>query len=93
MYDRIVVRRVKEPEKKLGAIIIPETALEKPQQGEVIAVGRGKKEEDGGVIGLDVRVGDVVLFGKYAGAEVEWDGEELTIMREDEVMGIIKRTK
>ena len=89
LHDRIVVRRIEEQETVRGGIIIPDTAKEKPQEGEVIAVGKGKINEDGKVFPLDVKAGDRILFGKYAGTEVKIDGEELLIMKEDEVLGII----
>ncbi|MGH9532401.1 MAG: co-chaperone GroES [Terriglobales bacterium] len=89
LHDRILVRRVEEQETVRGGIIIPDTAKEKPQEGEVIAVGKGKSNEDGKVFPLDVKAGDRVLFGKYAGTEIKIDGEELVIMREEEVLGIL----
>lgn len=89
LYDRIVVKRVEEQdEKTAGGLIIPDTAKEKPQQGEVVAVGKGKRLEDGKVVPLDVQVGDRILFGKYSGSEIKLDGTEYMIMREDEVLGI-----
>ena len=90
LADRILVKRSEEEERTKGGIIIPDTAKEKPVQGKVIAVGKGKVTEDGKVIPLEVKAGDKVLFGKYAGTEVKIDGEEQVIMREDEVLGIIK---
>src|SRR5882724_4638571 len=89
LHDRILVRRIDEGETVRGGIIIPDTAKEKPQEGEVIAVGKGKKNEDGKVFPLDVQDGDRILFGKYAGTEIKIDGEELLIMREEEVLGIL----
>jgi len=89
LHDRILVRRIEEQEKGRGGIIIPDTAKEKPQEGEVIAVGKGKINEDGKVFPLDVKSGDRILFGKYAGTEVKIDGEEFLIMKEDEVLGLI----
>ena len=89
LHDRILVRRVEEEETVRGGIIIPDTAKEKPQEGEVIAVGRGKVNEDGKVFPLHVKEGDRILFGKYSGTEVKIDGEEFLIMKEDEVLGII----
>jgi chaperonin GroES len=89
LHDRILLRRVEEQETVRGGIIIPDTAKEKPQEGEVIAVGKGKSNEDGKVFPLDVKAGDRVLFGKYAGTEIKIDGEELVIMREEEVLGIL----
>jgi chaperonin GroES len=90
LYDRIVLRRVEEKEQVQGGIIIPDTAKEKPQEGEVMAVGQGKRLENGKVVPLDVKVGDRVLFGKYSGNEIKLDGEEFIIMREDEVLGILE---
>jgi chaperonin GroES len=89
LQDRIMIKRVKEEDKSKGGIIIPDTAKEKPVEGEVIAVGNGKVQEDGTVRALDVKVGDRVLFGKYNGTEVKIDGEERLIVREDDVLGII----
>ena len=89
--DRVVVRRVKEEQKTAGGIIIPDTAQEKPQEGEVVAVGEGKYKDDGTRQPLDVQAGDRVLFGKYSGSEIKLEGEELLIMREDEILGIIAR--
>ncbi len=88
--DRILVKRTEEEERTKGGIIIPDTAKEKPIQGKVIAVGKGKVADDGKVIPLEVKAGDKVLFGKYAGTEVKIDGEEHLIMREDDVLGIIE---
>jgi chaperonin GroES len=88
--DRILVKRIEEEERTKGGIIIPDTAKEKPMQGEVIAVGKGKVTEDGKVLPLEVKEGDRILFSKYAGTEVKIDGEEHLIMREDEVLGIIE---
>jgi chaperonin GroES len=90
LYDRIVVRRIEQQEQKQGGIIIPDTAKEKPQEGEVVAVGKGKRLEDGKVVALDVKVGDRVLFAKYSGNEVKIDGQEYLIMREDDVLGVIE---
>jgi chaperonin GroES len=89
LHDRIVVRRVEEGEQKSGAIIIPDTAKEKPQRGEVIAAGNGKVRDDGKRVPLDVKAGDRILFGKYTSQEIKLDGEEYLIMREDEVLAII----
>ncbi|MBI4211777.1 MAG: co-chaperone GroES [Deltaproteobacteria bacterium] len=89
LQDRILVKRVTEEEKTKGGIIIPDTAKEKPQEGEVIAVGNGKVLDDGKVHPLDVKIGDRVLFSKYAGSEVKIEGEEYTIMREDDILGVI----
>ena len=91
LHDRVIVRRIEEGEQVRGGIIIPDTAKEKPQEGEVVAVGEGKYREDGTRQSLDVRAGDRVLFGKYSGSEIKLDGEELLIMREDEILGIIQR--
>ena len=93
LHDRIIVRRIEEGEQKVGGIILPDTAKEKPQQGKVIAVGKGKIEKDGKVTPLDVKAGDVVLFGKYSGQEIKIDGEEYLIMREEEVLGVIEEGK
>ncbi len=89
LHDRILIRRVEEAESVRGGIIIPDTAKEKPQEGEVIAVGKGKSNEEGKVFPLDVKAGDRILFGKYAGTEIKLDGEEFIIMREEEVLGIL----
>jgi len=91
LQDRIIVKRVEEEEKTKGGIIIPESAKEKPMEGKVIAVGKGKVLEDGRVQPLDVKAGDRVLFGKYAGTEVKIDGEEHLIMREDDILGVIEK--
>jgi len=91
LHDRVIVRRVEEGEQVRGGIIIPDTAKEKPQEGEVIAAGEGKIRDDGSRQTLDVKPGDRVLFGKYSGSEIKIDGEELLIMREDEILGIIER--
>ena len=88
--DRVVVRRVKEDQKTPGGIIIPDTVQEKPQEGEIIAVGPGARDETGKLITLDVKVGDHILFGKWSGTEVKIDGEDLLIMKESDVMGIIE---
>jgi chaperonin GroES len=90
LHDRIVVRRVSSEEKTKGGIIIPDTAKEKPQEGEVVAVGPGARNEQGQIVALDVKVGDRVLFGKWSGTEIKIDGEELLIMKEADVMGIIE---
>jgi chaperonin GroES len=89
LHDRIVIRRIEEAETTRGGIIIPDSAKDKPQEGEVIAVGRGKTNDEGKVFPLDVKAGDRILFGKYAGTEIKIDGEELLIMREEEVLGIL----
>src|SRR2546423_5096777 len=91
LHDRVIVKRIEEGEQVRGGIIIPDTAKEKPQEGEVIAVGEGKYRKDGTRQALDVKAGDRVLFGKYSSSEVKIDGEELLIMREDEILGIIRR--
>ena len=90
LHDRILVRRVEENETVRGGIIIPDSAKEKPQQGEVISVGKGKSNDEGKVFPLDVKAGDKILFGKYSGSEIKLDGEEYLIMREEEVLGILK---
>ncbi|HYL14170.1 MAG TPA: co-chaperone GroES [Terriglobales bacterium] len=89
LHDRILVRRVEEAETTRGGIIIPDTAKDKPQEGEVISVGKGKVNEDGKVFPLAVKEGDRILFGKYAGTEIKLDGEDFVIMREEEVLGIV----
>ena len=91
LHDRVIERRIEEGEQVRGGIIIPDTAKEKPQEGEVVAAGDGKYKEDGTRQALDVKKGDRVLFGKYSGSEIKMDGEELLIMREDEILGIIER--
>ena len=90
VHDRIIVTRIEEGEQKVGGIIIPDTAKEKPQQGKVIAVGAGKAKDDGKRIALDVKAGDTILFGKYSGQEIKLNGEDFLIMREDEVLGVIE---
>lgn len=90
LYDRVILKRITETEQMRGGIIIPDTAKEKPQEGEVIAVGAGKVREDGTRTPLDVKAGDRVLFGKYSGSEIKVDGEEYLIMREDEILGILE---
>ena len=90
LHDRVVVRRVEEDERTKGGIIIPDTAKEKPMQGEVIAVGPGARNEKGEVVALDVKPGDRVLFGKWSGTEVKLDGQELLIMKESDIMGVIE---
>jgi len=91
LHDRIIVQRIEESEQKVGGIIIPDTAKEKPQQGKVIAVGKGRVEKDGKVTPLDVKEGDTVLFGKYSGQEIKLDGDEYLIMREEEILGVIEK--
>jgi len=93
LHDRILIKRVEEKETVKGGIIIPDTAKEKPQEGEVIAVGGGKKTDEGKVIPLDVKAGDRILFGKYSGTEIKIDDVEYLIIREDEVLGIIEAAK
>jgi chaperonin GroES len=90
LQDRVIVKRLEEEEKTKGGIIIPDSAKEKPQEGKVVAVGKGKVTEDGKVIPLDVKAGDRILFGKYAGTEVKIEGEEHLIMREEDILGIIE---
>ena len=90
LHDRVVVRRITAEEKTAGGIIIPDTAREKPQEGEVIAVGAGARNEQGQIVALDVKAGDRVLFGKWSGTEVKLDGEELLIMKESDIMGIVE---
>ena len=89
LHDRVLVRRIDEEEKSAGGIIIPDTAKEKPSEGEIIAVGSGARNEKGEITPLDVQVGDLVLFGKWSGTEIKVDGEDLLIMKESDVMGII----
>ena len=91
LHDRIIVKRVEEGEQRVGGIIIPDTAKEKPQQGKVIAAGNGKTNDEGKRFPLDVTAGDTILFGKYSGQEIKLDGEELLIMKEDEVLAIVER--
>ena len=90
LHDRIIVQRIDEGEQKIGGIIIPDTAKEKPQQGKVIAAGKGKIKDDGKVVPMDVKKGDLILFGKYGGQEIKLDGEEYLIMREEEVLAVIE---
>jgi chaperonin GroES len=90
LHDRIIVQRLEEGEQKIGGIIIPDSAKEKPQQGKVIAAGAGKAKDDGKRIPLDVKTGDKILFGKYSGQEIKLDGEEYLIMREDEVLAVVE---
>jgi chaperonin GroES len=91
LHDRVILRRIEEGEQVRGGIIIPDTAKEKPQEGEVVAVGEGKYKDDGTRQALDVKKGDRVLFGKYSGSEIKIDGEEFLIMREDEILGVLER--
>ena len=90
LHDRLIVERIEETEQMVGGIIIPDTAKEKPQQGKVVAVGKGKVKDDGTVTPLDVATGDKVLFGKYSGQEIKLDGAEYLIMREDEILGVLE---
>jgi chaperonin GroES len=90
LHDRIIVERIEESEQVVGGIIIPDTAKEKPQQGKVIAAGKGKLKDDGTLTPLDVQTGDTVLFGKYSGQEIKLDGTEFLIMREDEILGVVE---
>ena len=90
LQDRVIVKRLEEEEKTKGGIIIPDTAKEKPQEGKVIAVGKGKMTDDGKLIPLDVKVGDRILFGKYSGTEIKIEGEEHLIMREEDILGVIE---
>jgi chaperonin GroES len=89
LYDRIVVKRIEQKEQMQGGLYIPDSAKEKPQEGEVVAVGKGKRLENGSLVALDVQAGDRILFGKYSGSDIKMDGEEYLIMREDEVLGIL----
>ncbi len=93
LYDRILIKRVEEQETVKGGIIIPDSAKEKPQEGEVVAVGNGKKAEDGKIIPLDVKKGDRVLFGKYSGNDIKIDDQEYLILREDEILGVLEAAK
>src|SRR5579862_1239811 len=90
LYDRIVVKRIEQTQQMQGGLHIPDSAKEKPQEGEVTAVGKGKRLEDGKIVSLDVKVGDRVLLGKYSGSEITLDGQELVIIREDEVLGVVQ---
>jgi chaperonin GroES len=90
LHDRVVVRRMEEERKSAGGIVIPDSAAEKPIQGEVVAVGKGKIMDNGDTRSLDVKVGDRVLFGKYSGTEVKLDGEDFLVMREDDIMGVVE---
>jgi len=90
LHDRIIVQRLDEGEQRVGGIIIPDTAKEKPQQGKVVAAGKGKAKDDGKVLPLDVQAGDTILFGKYSGQDIKIDGEEYLIMREDEVLAVLE---
>ncbi|HEX3682508.1 MAG TPA: co-chaperone GroES [Bryobacteraceae bacterium] len=88
LHDRVVIKRIEENETMQGGLYIPDSAKEKPQKGEVVAVGKGKRTEDGKVLPLDVQVGDQILFGKYSGSDIKLDGNEYLIMREDEILGV-----
>ena len=90
LQDRIIVKRVEEETKTAGGLFIPETAKEKPQRGKIVAVGNGKKTEDGKVLPLDVKVGDTVLFGKYSGTEIKVDGDDFLMMREDDILAVVE---
>jgi chaperonin GroES len=90
LHDRVIVKRLEEERMSAGGIVIPDTAAEKPVQGKIVAVGKGKILEDGSIRGLDVKVGDKILFGKYSGTEVKVDGEDLLVMREEDVMAVIE---
>ena len=90
LHDRIIVQRLEEGEQRVGGIIIPDTAKEKPQQGKVIAAGKGKAKDDGKILPLDVKAGDTILFGKYSGQVIKIDGEEYLIMREEEVLAVLE---
>src|ERR1700752_4119682 len=90
LHDRLIIQRIEEGEQRIGGIIIPDSAKEKPQQGKVIAAGNGKVKDDGKRIALDVKAGDLILFGKYSGQEIKHDGEDYIIMREDEVLTVIE---
>ena len=93
LHDRVAIRRIEEEQKTAGGIIIPDTAKEKPSQGEVLAVGPGARNEKGELIAPDVKVGDLVLFGKWSGTEVKIDGQDLLIMKESDIMGVLEGTK
>ena len=90
LHDRVIIERIEESEQRVGGIIIPDSAKEKPQQGKVIAAGNGKAKDDGRRVPLDVKAGDTILFGKYSGQEIKLDGEEYLIMREDEVLAVLE---
>src|SRR5947208_9441854 len=92
LYDRIVVKRIEEQESTRNGIVIPDSAKEKPQEGEVIAIGKGKRLDDGKMVALDIKAGDRILFGKYSGNEIQLDGTEYIIMREDDVLGVLDAT-
>jgi chaperonin GroES len=90
LHDRVIVKRIEEEKKSAGGIVIPDTAAEKPEQGEIVAVGKGKKDDNGKLIPIDVKVGDRVLFGKYSGQTVKVKGDELLVIREEDVLGVIE---
>jgi len=90
LHDRILIKRIEEAETAKGGIIIPDSAKEKPQEGEVVAIGNGKKNEDGKIVPLDVKAGDRILFGKYSGSEIKMDDEEYLILKEEEVLGVVE---
>ena len=92
LHDRVVIRRLEQEDRSAGGIIIPETAQEKPMQGEIIATGPGARDEKGEIVALDVKAGDLVLFGKYSGTEVKIDGEDLLIMKESDILGVLEGT-
>ena len=89
LHDRLIVQRLEEEEQPVGGIIIPDTAKEKPQQGKVVAVGKGKVKDDGDILPMDVKAGDTILFGKYSGQEIKLEGDDYLIMREDDVLGVV----
>ena len=91
LHDRVILQRLEEDEQRIGGIIIPDSAKEKPQQGKVVAVGAGKPDKDGKKVALDVQAGDTILFGKYSGQEIKIDGNEYLIMREDEVLAVVEK--
>lgn len=91
LHDRVIVKRMEEERKTASGIVIPDTATEKPDQGEVVAVGPGKRDDSGKLIAMDVKVGDRILFGKYAGQTVKVDGQELLVMREEDIMGVVEK--
>jgi chaperonin GroES len=94
LYDRVVVKRVEDKDAAMqGGLFIPDSAKEKPQEGEVVAIGKGKRMEDGTLVSLDVQVGDRILFGKYSGSDIKLDGEEYMIMRQDEILGILDKQR
>ena len=91
LHDRVIVKRIEEERKSAGGIVIPDTAAEKPDQGEIVAIGKGKKDDNGKLIPIDVKVGDRVLFGKYSGQTVKVDGEELLVMKEDDLFAVVAK--